>query len=462
MMSHGTVPSPQPRDDMPPRPLRIVILAAGAGGMFCGSCLRDSALAAALIRAGQDVTLVPLYTPLRTEGDSPAIDRIFYGGVNVYLQHASRLFRHTPRLLDWLFDRPGLLRLAGTLGAQTSPSRLGGITLDILRGEDGASAKELRRLLTFLEELRPDIVSLPNLMFIGAAQSLRRELGVPVVCELTGEDLFLGQLVEPHRSRVHNVIRERAHDVTSFVATSAYYADQMSAYLGVPRTRIDVVYPGVPQHYLDAPARPCPTQRPPTVGFLARICPEKGFGRLLEAMARLRPMPGMANAQTLAGGYLGAGDRKWFEATMKSSAGGAVRHVGELDSQSKLNLLDDVDVVCVPTVHPEPKGIYVLEALARGVPVVLPAHGSFPELIEATGGGLLVPPGDAAVLASALAELLADGPRRAQLGQAGQAAVRNAFTEDVMAARMLECYRRSLVHGDSSDQPDVAMVGEAR
>ena len=135
MMLHDAVSSQQQRDGTPSRRLRIAILAAGAGGMFCGSCLRDSALAAALIRAGQDVTLVPLYTPLRTEGDSPAIDRIFYGGVNVYLQHASRVFRHTPRLLDWVFDRPGLLRLAGTLGAQSSPSRLGGLTLDILRGE---------------------------------------------------------------------------------------------------------------------------------------------------------------------------------------------------------------------------------------------------------------------------------------------------------------------------------------
>ena len=320
----------------------------------------------------------------------------------------------------------------------------------------------MRRLLTFLGELRPDVVSLPNLMFIGAARLLRRELGVPVVCELTGEDLFLGQLVEPHRSRVHNVIRERANDVTTFVATSAYYADQMSTYLGVSRTRIDVVYPGIPAHYLHAPTQPRPTERPPTVGFLARICPEKGCGRLLEAMTLLRQMPGMSSTQTLAGGYLGAGDRKWFEAAMRSSAGGAVRYVGELDAHSKLNLLDGVDVMCVPTIHPEPKGIYVLEALARGVPVVLPAHGSFPELVESTGGGVLVPPGDAGALARALAELLSDRSRRAQLGQAGQPAVRNGFTEDVMAARMLGCYHRALGHGASTDQPAVAMVGEAQ
>src|SRR4051812_46950504 len=111
----------------PPTPLRIAILAAGAGGMLCGSCMRDNALAAALMRAGQEVTLVPLYTPLRTEEKGLAIDQVFYGGANVYFQHASTLFRHTPRIVDWLFDRPYLLKLIGTWGAQTSPARLGAL-----------------------------------------------------------------------------------------------------------------------------------------------------------------------------------------------------------------------------------------------------------------------------------------------------------------------------------------------
>ena len=460
-MLDGSSPSPD-APEASRRPLRIAILAAGAGGMFCGSCLRDNALAGALIRAGQRVTLVPLYTPLRTEGESPAINQVFYGGVNVYLQHVSRLFRHTPRLLDRLFDWRGLLRLAGTLGAQTSPARLGGLTLDVLRGEEGGTAKELRRLIGFLAELRPDIVSLPNLMFIGAARLLGRELGVPVVCELTGEDLFLNQLVEPDRSRVHDVIRERAHDVSAFVATSAYYADQMSTYLNVPRAKIEVVYPGVAKGLLREPTNTRAAERPPTVGYLARICPEKGFGRLLEAVALLRRMPGMSAVQTLAGGYLGAGDRKWFEGVMARAAADGVRYLGELDYDGKLNLLDSVDVLCVPTIHPEPKGIYVLEALARGVPVVLPAHGSFPELVDATGGGVLVPPGDAAALAHTLAALLADAPKRAELGRAGYVAVSSsAFTEDVMASRMLDCYRRTLGHRDASAQHAVAMAQEA-
>src|SRR5258708_7686284 len=117
--------------------LSICILAAGAGGMYCGSCLRDNALAAALKRLGHDVTLIPLYTPLRIDGANVAIPETFYGGVNVYLQHATRLFRHTPRMIDWIFDRPWLLNLAGRMGSQTSPAQLADLTLSILHAEEG-------------------------------------------------------------------------------------------------------------------------------------------------------------------------------------------------------------------------------------------------------------------------------------------------------------------------------------
>ncbi len=93
--------------------MNISILAAGAGGMYCGSCMRDNALATALKRQGHQITLIPLFTPLRTEPQDVSIGQVFYGGVNVYLQHATRLFRRTPRVLDWVFDRPWLLNAAG-------------------------------------------------------------------------------------------------------------------------------------------------------------------------------------------------------------------------------------------------------------------------------------------------------------------------------------------------------------
>ena len=429
--------------------MRISILAAGAGGMYCGSCMRDNALAGALKRQGHEVTLIPLYTPLRTDAQDASIPDVYYGGVNVYLQHATRLFRHTPRALDWLFDRPWVLNAAGNMGAQTSPEKLGSITMDVLRGEEGHATKELNRLVEFLRDhVKPQVVSLPNLMFIGMARTFRRELGVPVVCELTGEDIFLDAMADADREEIRRVMRARVPDVSRFVATSSYYAGRMAEYLNIAREQIDVVYSGISSSYLAPPPARDGSGRPPTVGYLARICAEKGLSRLIDAFLLLRKSPGMERARLKVAGYLGARDEGWFKSIKErvAAAGlsGAVDWLGEVDREAKLALLDSIDVFSVPTVYPESKGIYVLEALARGVPVVQPAHGSFPELIEMTGGGVLVPPGDAPALAEALARLLTDSPRRQFLGDSGRKAVESTFTEEHMAANMLKVFEAAM------------------
>jgi glycosyltransferase involved in cell wall biosynthesis len=190
------------------------------------------------------------------------------------------------------------------------------------------------------------------------------------------------------------------------------------------------------------------TGRAPTIGYVARVCREKGFERLVDAMELLHRMPGMGNVRLLAGGYLSPGDRRWLAGIMRRAKGwappGAIRYLGELDRAGKLRLLDRIEVFSVPTTYIEAKGIYVLEAMSRGVPVVQPNHGSFPELIEATGGGILTPPGDAKALADAIAGLLRDPARREQLGAAGRNAVRGGFTDDHMAQRMLGVYREAM------------------
>ena len=149
--------------------------------------MRDSSLAVALRKLGHSVTLIPLYTPLRNERDVAATQEVFYGGINVYLQHATRLFRKTPRALDWVFDRPWLLNLAGRMGAQMSPEKLVGLTVDVLEGEDGAASKELHRLTEFLrDEIKPSIICLPNLMFVGMAAALMGlALVMPVLAHAT-------------------------------------------------------------------------------------------------------------------------------------------------------------------------------------------------------------------------------------------------------------------------------------
>ena len=183
----------------------------------------------------------------------------------------------------------------------------------------------------------------------------------------------------------------------------------------------------------------------PTVGYFARICPEKGFHNAVSAFLHLRST-GFA-AKLKASGWLGANNRAYFQEQVKrlAAAGFAAdfEHVDSPDHAAKVRFLQSVDVLSVPTDYREPKGLYVLEAWANGVPVVQPRHGSFPELIAATGGGLLAEPGDPADLAAKWRQLLDDATLRAEMGTRGRDAVREKFSAAVMAAetvRVLEGY----------------------
>jgi glycosyltransferase involved in cell wall biosynthesis len=287
-------------------------------------------------------------------------------------------------------------------------------------------------------------------MFIGVAPVLKKELGVPVVCELSGEDIFLDALAPRDRENAQQLIRQAASHVDRFIATSGEYAGRMAEYLDVSREDIDVVYPSVAAEYLNAPAASRNSQTP-TVGFLARICPEKGLHRLVDAMLLLWQMPGMSGVRLKVAGYLGKRDAAFYEQQQARvrSAGKAAQcdFRGEVTRDEKLALLDGCDVFSMPTQYVESKGISVLEAWSRGVAVVQPAHGSFPELIDKSGGaGVLVPPGDAKALAEAIAALLRDGGKRDQMGRLGREAVAAQFTDDHMARNMIAVFE-SLVGG---------------
>jgi len=435
--------------------VNISILAAGAGGMYCGSCLRDSAIAHALRNFGHVVTLIPLYTPLKNERAVGTTNEVFYGGVNLYLQHTSPLFRRTPRMLDWMFDRPWLLNVAGKLGAQGDPSQFASLTKEIVQGEDGAAAKELRRLTDFMRDhVKPEVICLPNLMFIGMAREFRERVGVPVVCELTGEDIFLDAMRPEDRAQIRRIIRERARHVSQFIATSAYYADRMADYLEIDRSEIDVVYTGLSKEYFEPAAKPA---KPPlvngrrktqTIGYVGRCCPEKGLGLLIEAMILLRGMPNMWNVRLKVAGYVGSRDAKWYAALEKRAAAAGladqIEWHGEVSIDKKIRLLDSIDVFTMPTTVAEPKGVSIIEAMSRGVPVVQPNHGSFPELIEKTGGGIVVAPNDAQALADGLSNLLHHEQKRQELGRRGREAVGELFTERRMAREMLAVFERTI------------------
>ena len=426
--------------------MKIAYIAAGAAGMYCGTCIHDNTLAAALQRKGHDVALIPTYTPIRTDEADVSIDRVFYGGINVYLQQKSALFRHTPWLLDRFFDSPSLLNGLTRLSASTSAQDLGALTVSVLQGEEGQQKKELAKLIKWLKDsYRPDIVQLTNSMFVGFAREMKKALDVPILCALQGEDIFLEDLIEPYKSQALKLLRTRASEVDGYIAPCRYYADFMAEYLDIPPNKVDVVHLGL-NLSVHGTSQKDLADTPFVIGYLARICPEKGLHLLIDAFYHLANQVEADNIQLKVAGYLGKKDEPYLEQLVKQidawGLSDAFDYWGEVDRHQKIDFLDSLHVLSVPTTYKESKGLFILEALANGVPVVQPRHGSFPELIAATNGGILVDPESPDAIAEGISQLMSDSDYREKLGQQGKEAVHREFSDDMMAEATLAVYRK--------------------
>lgn len=412
--------------------------------MYCGSCLHDNTLATALLALGEDVVLVPIYTPIRTDERDVSENRVFFGGINAYLQQKIPLFRRTPRWLDRWLDHPALLRLLAGQGASVDPAKLGDMTVSMLRGEVGNQRKELEKLVDWLlDEVKPDVVHLSNSMMLGLARMISERCGPPVICSLSGEDIFLEKLRPPHYEQARELLRERAAEVHAFTVLNNYYADFMSEYLSVAREKIHVIPHGLKLegHGQSQVKRSDSVIR---IGFLARICEDKGLHLLVEACERLIRDHDLPEIELHAAGYLGAGDQKYFQRVLTNAKHGPLAqkftYHGELDRKEKIEFLKSLHLFSTPTVYRESKGLPLLEALANGIPAIVPAHGTFPEVITETGGGVLFEPLDASDLAQKLAELIHDRERAAQLGAAGRQAIHERYHAEEMAQRTLSLY----------------------
>jgi glycosyltransferase involved in cell wall biosynthesis len=423
--------------------MKILSITAGAGGMYCGSCLRDNTLATELISLGHDVILMPAYTPTLTDEANVSQNKVLFGGISVYLQQKLPFFRKTPRWLDRLWDSSWVIKAATRFSVSTDPSELGELTTGMLEGEGGAQRKEFLKLLHWLKEHpAPDIINLPNSLLISLARPIKETWNRPVCCTLQGEDLFLDGLDEPYQKQALTLIRQNIEWVDGFIAVSDYYAKYMSDYLRIPQEKMHVVPLGI--HTADFEPAPVAETKHFTIGYLARIAPEKGLHKLCEAYRLLHQREDLPPLRLEVAGYLGPEhqdyilgvERQLKEWDLESS----FRYHGALDRQQKVEFLQKIDVLSVPSPYKEPKGLYLFEAMACGVPVVQPRHGAFPEILEKTGGGILVDSDDAESLAEAVASLAKDRSLAQQLGQKGAEGVRAHYEARQMAHRALKVY----------------------
>jgi glycosyltransferase involved in cell wall biosynthesis len=410
----------------------MVQITPGSGDNFyCENCLRDAALVKAMRAEGHDVLMVPLYLPLQTDKTEPLSNApIFFGGINVYLQQKLSVFRKTPRWIDRMFDSPRLLEWAGRKAGMTNARDLGETTISMLEGEHGRQVKELDRFVDWLqsESDKTDVVCLSNILLGGLARRIKDRLGVPVLCLLQDEDGFLDGLTSPYAERAWEVVRRCARDVDGFVAVSSYFAEAMRQRLEVGAEKIHVVRMGVKTGDY-APSETGPAV--PTIGFLSRMCPERGLETLVDAFILLKKDESLKATRLHISGGRSEADEPFIAQMQRKMADAGVLEDVEFFKpfglDAKLDFLRGVSVLAVPEPKPVAYGLYVLEALAMGVPVVEPAIGSFPETLELTGGGVLYEPNTAKRLAEVLCPLLADPQAARQLGDDGRAGLLRAF-----------------------------------
>ena len=411
--------------------------------MYCGSCLRDNAMATELMKRGHDVLLLPVYTPTLTDEPNVSTDHVVLGGISAYLEQYVPLFRKTPRWLDRLWDSKTALNLATRRSISTNPKMLGEMTVSVLKGEGGFQRKEIDKFIDWMkDEAPPDVVNLPYTLLLGLAKPLKQALNAPILCTLQGEDLFLDGLQEPYRTQSLALIRDHLRYVDLFLSVSEYYAEFMPDYLGIPRAKIRVVPIGINPDGFER--RDADRKAPFTVGFFGRIAPEKGLHVLAEAYRLARESGELPEARLEAAGYIAADCKPYLQEIQQrlqdAGLGGEFHYRGVLERTDKIAFLRSLDVMSMPATYDEPKGVSLLEAMACGVPLVQPRRGSFTEIVAKTGGGLLVQPDDPQSLAEGILKIAHDSHLALELSANGFRGVREHYTAAHMADRVLEAY----------------------
>jgi len=404
--------------------------------------MRDNSLARHLIDHGHDVTLLPTYLPHLLDEESAGTKNspVFLGGVNVYLQHKFPFFRKTPKWLDHLFNSETLLRWVAGKRGMTSPRELGEITLSTFRAKDGPLAKEVDKVIDWFKQYgQPDVLILSTILLAGVGRAVREELNIPVIGFLQGEDGFLDSLLPEYREEAWNLIGTDARELDGCVSPSHYFANFMGNRLGIPENKIKYFPNGISLAGYEG-ANSKPDRR--TIGYFARICPEKGLDLLVDAFIELKKSDQHKELRLAIAGTLPSENIIYLEEQKTKISRAGLDDFSDFETNlsrsDKICFLKGLSLFCVPARFPEAFGLYVIEAMATGVPVVLPDHGSFPEIIRETEGGILYGKDEPSGLIHALRTMLSDKLQAKQLADQGRAAVHEKYSNDRLARELVE------------------------
>ncbi len=423
--------------------MKIAHIIPGSGGSFyCGNCMRDSKYIRALKDLGHQVIKVPLYLPIFDDAHDLEEVPVFYGAVNLYLKQQFPIFRHMPAFIEHALDSKGVLEMAARKAGSTRAKGLEEMTISMLLGEDGGQKEELERLVDWLaDEAKPDVVHLSNALLLGLARRIKERVGAKVVCSLQDEDVWVDAMDDSYRQKVWDLMSDRGRDVDLFISVSDYFASEIHQRMVIPESKMQTVHLGVDT--ADYSPKPV-AEKGPVIGYLSRMCGENGLAVLVDAFILLRKNPEYITVQLkITGGK--TGDDLNFIKEQKQKIARAkldsdVFWVDEFEGEARQKFFDSVRLISVPVLNGEAFGLYMLEAMASGIPMVQPALGAFPEVIELGGGGVIYGENKPEILAEALGKLILNGVKLQQLSEAGIAGVKVHFDIHAQTRKMMEVY----------------------
>jgi glycosyltransferase involved in cell wall biosynthesis len=424
--------------------MNIIHIIPGSGGSFyCGNCLRDSKIFDALRAEEHDALKLPMYLPLFSHDMDGNEVPVFYGAISIYLKQKFALFRHAPQWLDNLLNSRPMLRFAARMANSTRPTGLEDMTISMLLGEDGRQKDELEKMVHWLEtHVKPDVIHISNALLLGLAHKLKERLKVPVVCSLQDEDVWVDDMHSEMAEKVWELMHEKAVDIDLFIPVSQYFADFMKEKLAIPDEKMEILHLGVDAE--DYPFADAST-KPRNIGYLSRLCKDNGLEVLVDAFILLKKMDGHEDIRLLlTGGYTGD-DTKFIKAQKrKISAAGlsdSVEFIDDFEGDTRKKFFSRVQLLSVPVLKGEAFGIYLLEAMASGIPVVQPRLGAFPEIIEKSGGGITYPFNSPEELAKALSKLMANPEKIRELSLQARKSTEDVFNIHFVAKRLINVYQ---------------------
>lgn len=430
--------------------MKVVYLITGSGGSFyCGNCYRDMLYVRAIRKVpGVTAKAIPLYLPPDRSNVRDGFERkVFFGAISMFLREKVRILRNMPAFMDKLVDSHPLLKLAARQAGATRTEGYEDLTINMIEGDNAFRSHEVDRLVKYLmSDGKPDIVHLSNALILGLARQLKKRMNIKIVCSLLNEDDWIDDMAEPYQSRAWAMIAKEAVHVDSFITPSSYSRELFKRKTGLSGENVIIVPlgfdPESTMHEKTGTASP-------SLGYFCRVNSHNGFDKLADAFIEIKSKNLIPDLTLhVCGGYTGD-DKTFISVQIKKireqGFQKSVKIYPEFMGDKKIEFFNNVDVISVPVRKYDGYGLYIIEANGAGIPVVQPATGAFPEILEMTGGGLIYSPDNQEELVGTLVKLLKDKSLQKELGEAGKKNVRSMLSLEKMSVALSELYKGLII-----------------